>query len=98
MEFIRGRDARVLRILSEYLEPAARFERHGVDDTIVFMGSSRIVSREQALTDMERARDSGRDLAHAEQRLLMSRYFEAARDLAHRFTAWSKALPEITNR
>jgi uncharacterized protein (TIGR00730 family) len=98
MEFIRSRDARALRILSEYLEPAARFEHHGVDDTIVFMGSSRIVSRDQAQTDMERARDGGRDLAHAEQRLLMSKYYEAARELAHRFTVWSKQLPDDHRR
>ena len=35
--FLGSRDARALRILSEYLEPNSRFQYHHVDDTIVFM-------------------------------------------------------------
>ena len=41
IEFINSKDARALRILAEYLEPKARFEQHGLDDTIVFFGSAR---------------------------------------------------------
>jgi len=40
-EFLNSRNARALRILSEYLEPKSRFDEHGVDDTIVFFGSAR---------------------------------------------------------
>jgi hypothetical protein len=40
-EFINSKDARALRILAEYLEPKARFEAQGVEDTIVFFGSAR---------------------------------------------------------
>jgi uncharacterized protein (TIGR00730 family) len=40
-EFINSKDARALRILAEYLEPRARFEAQGLDDTIVFYGSAR---------------------------------------------------------
>ena len=40
-EFINSKDARTLRILAEYLEPKARFEEHGLEDTIVFFGSAR---------------------------------------------------------
>jgi len=40
-EFINSKDARALRILAEYLEPRSRFEKHGVQDTIVFFGSAR---------------------------------------------------------
>ena len=40
-EFINSKDARALRILAEYLEPRSRFEKHGVEDTIVFFGSAR---------------------------------------------------------
>ena len=43
--FLNSKDARALRILSEYLEPKSRFDRHRVDDTIVFMGSARLKSR-----------------------------------------------------
>ena len=40
-EFLNSKDARALRILAEYLEPRSRFEKHGVEDTIVFFGSAR---------------------------------------------------------
>ena len=98
LDFIRGRDARALRILAEYLEPAARFDHCEVDDTIVFMGSARIVSADQARTDLERARAAGVGLERAQRRLQLSRYYEAARSLAARFTHWSKALPDDHRR
>ena len=40
-EFINSKDARALRILAEYLEPRSRFDKHGIQDTIVFFGSAR---------------------------------------------------------
>ena len=43
--FLESRDARALRILAEYLEPLSRFQRHRVQDTVVFMGSARLSSR-----------------------------------------------------
>ena len=46
--FINSADARILRILSEYIEPQARFRDLQVRDTIVIFGSARIPSREQA--------------------------------------------------
>jgi len=46
--FLKSKDARALRILAEYLEPKSRFDHHKVDDTIVFMGSARVKSRETA--------------------------------------------------
>ena len=55
-EFIDGKDARALRILAEYLEPKARFEEHGLEDTIVFFGSAR--TRPES-----RYYDAARDLA-----------------------------------
>ena len=35
-------DARVIRILAEYLQPLANFRREKVRDTVVFFGSARI--------------------------------------------------------
>ena len=45
MRFLESKEARALRILAEYLEPLSRFQRNEVRDTIVFMGSARLVSR-----------------------------------------------------
>ena len=54
--FMSSKDARALRILAEYLEPKSRFEHFRVDDTIVFMGSARTKSREQA-EELRRAKE-----------------------------------------
>jgi len=91
-EFINSKDARALRILAEYLEPKSRFERHHVDDTIVFMGSARIKSREQAEAALKAAEAGDGDAARARTDLAMSAYYEAARELAFRLTQWSKDL------
>jgi len=40
--FLDSEEARPLRVLAEYLEPLARFQRAGVCDTIVFFGSARL--------------------------------------------------------
>ncbi|MEX2452087.1 MAG: LOG family protein [Rhodospirillales bacterium] len=96
--FIEGRDGRPLRILSEYLEPAARFKRFAVSDTIVFFGSARIVSREQADRLLSVARTHKGNIAAAEQALEMSRYYEDARELARRLTEWSKNLEGTERR
>ncbi|NIR60959.1 MAG: LOG family protein [Gammaproteobacteria bacterium] len=97
-EFLSSRDARALRILSEYLEPLSRFEHYNVDDTIVFMGSARIVSREEAEQRVERAQAEGGDVERARRQLAMSRYYEAARGLARRLTLWSKQLEDPERR
>ena len=83
---------------SEYLEPKSRFDREHVDDTIVFMGSARTLSREQAEAALKQAESAGGDLAAAQVAFKMSAYYEAARTLAYRLTQWSKALDSIEKR
>ena len=93
--FLNSADARVLRILSEYLEPHARFRELQVRDTIVIFGSARIPSREQAEEALAEARSKGKDspeVTRAQADLKMSEYYEATRELAFRLTEWSKAL------
>jgi len=91
-EFLDSYDARALRILSEYLEPEARFKRLGVTDTIVFFGSARLRPRARAEAELAAAREAGGDLREAEMRLRMSRYYEDARELARRLSEWSRGL------
>src|SRR5947209_19660581 len=95
--FLNSKDARALRILSEYLEPKSRFDHHKVDDTIVFVGSARIKSRESA-EDLVRKAKSGKDRERAQTALRMSAYYEAARELAARLTRWSKELGDAERR
>jgi uncharacterized protein (TIGR00730 family) len=96
--FLRSSDARALRILSEYLEPESRLEHYQVEDTIVFMGSARFISHEQAEAELKAAKENKGDVERARQRLEMSRYYEAARELAQRLTVWSKTLSEGERR
>ena len=100
--FLNSKDARALRILAEYLEPKSRFERLRVDDTIVFMGSARTKSREQASDALRKAEakggDASADLVRARMDLEMSAYYEASRQLAFRLTQWSANLDSKERR
>jgi uncharacterized protein (TIGR00730 family) len=95
--FLNSKDARPLRILSEYLEPKSRFDHYKVDDTVVFMGSARIRSREAA-EEMAGKAKTGKDRERAQMALKMSVYYEAARELAFRVTNWSKELDREERR
>ncbi len=96
--FLNSRDARALRILAEYVEPASRFSHYRIEDTIVFMGSARTLSAEQAQQELEAARRGEGDVERAEMRLQMSQYYEAARRLAQRLTDWSKQMSSTERR
>jgi uncharacterized protein (TIGR00730 family) len=96
--FIDSRDARSLRILAEYLEPLGRFQRHGVQDTIVFMGSARLKSQEAAEAALKAAERSGQGVEAARTQVELAAYYEAARELAHRLTRWSKSLDHDERR
>ncbi len=91
-EFLASREGRELRILSEYLEPKARFDRFQIRDTVVFFGSARAVPMEVAKAHLEGAEEKGGDVAGARAALRMARYYEDARELAKRLTVWSKNL------
>ena len=109
LDFLHSRDARVLRILAEYLEPLHRFRRHKVKDTIVFFGSARTPEPEDARRSLREARAKlkaarrpsaalRKSVASAERQLKMSRYYRDARELARRVTAWSKSLKGTSHR
>jgi uncharacterized protein (TIGR00730 family) len=56
-DFLNSPDGRLLRILSEYAEPLARFRREKIQDTVVFFGSARFASlpdAQHALTILEK--------------------------------------------
>jgi len=97
-DFLHSREARAIRILSEYQEPLSRFEHYDIDDTIVFMGSARIRSAEDAAAMVAAAARGEADPKEAERAERMSVYYEAARKLAFRLTEWSKGLGEDKRR
>lgn len=97
-EFMASVEARPLRILAEYMHPKKQFERHDIDDTILFFGSARIKSREDAQSALDIARETSADVKAAERALAMSRYYEEARELARRLTEWSLNLEDCQGR
>jgi uncharacterized protein (TIGR00730 family) len=96
--FLESRDARSLRILAEYLEPLSRFQHYRVDDTIVFMGSARLKSREAAEAALAEAEKTGLGGEAARVALELSVYYEDARELARRLTEWSKKIEKREHR
>ncbi|HYP26298.1 MAG TPA: LOG family protein [Blastocatellia bacterium] len=102
-EFLKSNEGRVVRILSEYLEPAARLRRHRIRDTIVFFGSARSVTPEEASVKLRALKESVESageittehkiaISRAEYAVKLARYYQDAVELARRVTEWSKAL------
>jgi uncharacterized protein (TIGR00730 family) len=99
LDFLNSPAARHIRILCEYEEPRQRFLKQGVHHTIVFFGSARTRSSEDAASHLaavqERVRQHPedpalkRDLRRAEISVRMSSYYDGARELSRRLTAWS---------
>ena len=95
--FLKSPDARLMRILSEYAEPLARFRRQNIQDTVVFFGSARVASREAAAARMEALEKPGAanpdpkveaQIKVARVALEWSRYYEESRELARLLTLW----------
>ncbi len=103
-QFLKSRDARILRMLSEYLEPLQRFTRLDVRETIVFFGSSRARPPVAVKTEFEAAleekrrhagklpRDLRQKLARLEWEMKLSIYYEEAAELSASLTQWAKSL------
>ncbi len=100
LEFLVSREARTIRILSEYLEPQQRFAHYRIEDTVVFFGSARAVAADRAVEEEREAAASGDParIQRARQAKALSRFYEDARTLARRVTEWSKGLPPPNRR
>src|SRR4030042_6038621 len=85
-KFLNRPDARIIRMMAEYLEPLSRFRHQGIDDTIVFFGSSRFRSSAAVRKDMEqlqhrptqRGEENQQAFAKINHELAMSRYYDDA--------------------
>ncbi len=99
-QFLNSPDARLLRILSEYTEPLARFRRQNVQDTVVFFGSARVHSRDWARKALAEAMkqnpaatpEAEAAIARGRRAVDWARYYEEARQLAGMLTRWSLSL------
>jgi uncharacterized protein (TIGR00730 family) len=104
-EFLDSTEARPIRILSEYLDPLRRFRAHNIQDTVVFFGSARTLSRTSALREVRRLKNGPlrteehkAALKRSHKALEWSRYYEDARQIARKLTEWSLSLEEERHR
>jgi len=106
LPFLNSPDARLIRMMSEYLEPFSRFRRFKVADTLVFFGSARIRSSDAVHKDIEHAKrlsaqalkENPTRLAQLEGELDMARYYDDAVILAHKLTEWSMGIEKGKRR
>ncbi len=110
-DFVNSPEARIIRIMAEYMEPMARFERFNVSGTIVFFGSARIVPPERADAEIAAVQRQLKQATGEHRELLMgtleslrgkrqtSRYFTDAVALSRRMTEWAMLhTPEGSSR
>ncbi|MBT3796472.1 MAG: TIGR00730 family Rossman fold protein [Candidatus Marinimicrobia bacterium] len=93
-EFLGSPDGRSVRLLSEYYGPFQRFKRNNIQDTVVFFGSARLKSKEDATAALKNA---PKNISKKKKKILetdldMSFYYESARELSYKMTKWSKKL------
>src|ERR1019366_3585408 len=105
--FLSSPDGRILRILSEYQEPLARFRREQIQDTVVFFGSARFQGGAAARKNLATVEQNGaqapapqqeKSLKQARAAIDMARYYEDARRLAFLLTKWSIQIPARRRR
>jgi uncharacterized protein (TIGR00730 family) len=101
--FLNSPDGRLLRIISEYQEPLARFRREQIQDTVVFFGSARVHSPENARQRLQGLEQQGVVASESDRKRALAsvdiaRYYEDARRLASMLTQWSTQIPSRRHR
>jgi uncharacterized protein (TIGR00730 family) len=103
-QFLKSRDARIVRMMCEYMEPLQRFQRLDVRETVVFFGSARakppvtVKTQYAALQEEKKAagnkisKDLRSRLAKVEADMKLSIYYEEAAELSAQITQWAKSL------
>ncbi len=100
--FMEGHDARILRIMAEFIAPQVRFEKYGVENSIVMFGSARTKPRDDASKYYKEIESKfsklskptlkqRRERRTAESQLLMARYYEDARYIACEISKWAQS-------
>jgi uncharacterized protein (TIGR00730 family) len=93
LDFLNSRDGRIIRIISEFIEPMSRFGKLNVKDTIVFFGSARIKPVKESvigLKKLEKMKASRNKIDEAIKNVEFSRYYNEAEELAYLLTHWSE--------
>lgn len=106
VDFLNSADARILRMLAEFLQPQSKFRKLRIMDTVVFFGSARLLSRRDAnkvynqfktINPKEESKLAEK-LRAAQHMVQMSKYYEDTVELSRRLTEWSMNLKTPANR
>ncbi|HRE42107.1 MAG TPA: LOG family protein [Ignavibacteria bacterium] len=105
-KFLHSPSGRIMRILSEYIEPHERFRNYKINHTMVIFGSARIKSRaevKERLSELNKKikTSNGKEKETLEKEILrsetdyeLSKYYEDTVELAYLLTDWAKNLPK----
>ena len=93
-DFLNSADGRIVRILSEYSEPLARFRRERIRDTVVFFGSARFHTQQNADPATSQYYEDARALASLHTRWAKT-LSDAEHGGYHRFVVCSGGGPGI---
>ncbi len=97
--FLNSPDGRVLRIMSEYVEPLSRFRREQIQDTVVFFGSARFPSQDGAKLAMDTAQSAApAELQKLRAGVSSARYYEDSRRMAFLLSEWAATIPARRRR
>lgn len=106
LDFLNSADARIVRMLAEFIQPQSRFREHKIVDTVVFFGSARLKSKKNAVAEYNKFKtlnakstpNFADKLRMAQHHVKMSKYYEDAVELSKRLTKWSLGLDTRANR
>jgi uncharacterized protein (TIGR00730 family) len=106
-DFLNSSDARTIRLLAEYEEPLSRLKKLGFWDSVIFFGSARLESTENAKSMLSEAEEAiakhslngdeipealSEELRKAKIHLRNSRYYEDATELSRQLSEWFKTM------
>ncbi len=101
LSFLNSHDARPIRVLCELIEPSVRLDDQEIKNTLVFFGSARSKSLDQAEKELKELLDGQANseeeeskerkalIRKAETTLRLSKYYDDAEKLAERISLWS---------
>jgi hypothetical protein len=95
-DFLKSALGRDIRVLSELMGPAHRFDKYGIKHTIAFFGSARTLSTKDVKKQIKLAeKDKKRkELKKLKGLAKVARYYDECRELGRRLGEWSKGLDE----
>ncbi len=109
-EFIHSPDGRIIRVISEFLEPKRRLRKYNIKDTIVFFGSARAKSTHELQKELSGFKKDEKTVGKTKRPLIqkkikelesiknLSKYYDDAVELSRLLTRWSLNLNHSKRR